>query len=261
MNLNKISVVILAGGLGTRLKDFRGKNTEKVLLKINGIPMISKQIEQVINWGFGIENIVCITNPNIHDSIREVTTTKFGPGIKYVIQPEPLGIAHAFSFAENKIYSDQVLLVLGDNFFEKNPFHEKVNFSDGLYSIFIKSVENPKDFGVAEVSENRIVSLEEKPENPKDFGVAEVSGNRIVSLEEKPENPKSNFAVAGLYLYRSDIFSKIKTLEPSARGEFEITDLNSQLIDDEELNYYKIDGWWIDAGTPERIEELEAKII
>ena len=238
MNLNKISVVILAGGLGTRLKDFRGKNTEKVLLKINGIPMISKQIEQVINWGFGIENIVCITNPNIHDSIREVTTTKFGPGIKYVIQPEPLGIAHAFSFAENKIYSDQVLLVLGDNFFEKNPFHEKNIFSNDSSSIFIKSVENPKD-----------------------FGVAEVSGNRIVSLEEKPENPKSNFAVAGLYLYRSDIFSKIKTLEPSARGEFEITDLNSQLIDDEELNYYKIDGWWIDAGTPERIEELEAKII
>ena len=238
MNLNKISVVILAGGLGTRLKDFRGKNTEKVLLKINGIPMISKQIEQVINWGFGIENIVCITNPNIHDSIREVTTTKFGPGIKYVIQPEPLGIAHAFSFAENKISSDQVLLVLGDNFFEKNPFNEKNIFSNDSSSIFIKSVENPKD-----------------------FGVAEVSGNRIVSLEEKPENPKSNFAVAGLYLYRSDIFSKIKTLEPSARGEFEITDLNSQLIDDEELNYYKIDGWWIDAGTPERIEELEAKII
>ena len=238
MNLNKISVVILAGGLGTRLKDFRGKNTDKVLLKINGIPMISKQIEQVINWGFGIENIVCVTNPNIHDSIREVTTTKFGPGIKYVIQPEPLGIAHAFSFAENKIYSDQVLLVLGDNFFEKNPFHEKNIFSNDSSSIFIKSVENPKD-----------------------FGVAEVSGNRIVSLEEKPENPKSNFAVAGLYLYRSNIFTKIKTLEPSARGEFEITDLNSQLIDDEELNYYKIDGWWIDAGTPERIEELEAKII
>ena len=238
MNLNKISVVILAGGLGTRLKDFRGKNTEKVLLKINGIPMISKQIEQVINWGFGIENIVCVTNPNIHDSIREVTTTKFGPGIKYVIQPEPLGIAHAFSFAENKISSDQVLLVLGDNFFEKNPFKEKNIFSNDSSSIFIKSVENPKD-----------------------FGVAEVSGNRIVSLEEKPENPKSNFAVAGLYLYRSNIFSKIKTLEPSARGEFEITDLNSQLIDDEDLNYHKIDGWWIDAGTPERIEELEAKII
>jgi len=238
MNLNKISVVILAGGLGTRLKDFRGRNTEKVLLKINGIPMISKQIEQVINWGFRIENIVCVTNPNIHDSIIEVTTTKFGPGIKYVIQPEPLGIAHAFSFAENKISSDQVLLVLGDNFFEKNPFHEKDIFSNDSSSIFIKSVENPKD-----------------------FGVAEVSGNKIVSLEEKPKNPKSNFAVVGLYLYSAEIFSKIKTLEPSARGEFEITDLNSQLIDDKVLNYHKIDGWWIDAGTPERIEALESKIV
>jgi len=237
MNLNKISIVILAGGLGTRLKDFRGANTEKVLLEINGIPMIIKQIEQVLDWGFNIDNIVCVTNPNIHDSIQKVNRDKFGSRIKYVTQPEQLGIAHAFSFAEDKISSEQILLVLGDNFFEKNPFQKKEMESEDISNIFIKSVENPED-----------------------FGVAEVEGGRIVSLEEKPVNPKSNLAVVGLYLYKSDIFSKIKTLKPSKRGELEITDLNKKLIEEGSLTYHEIDGWWIDAGTPERIVELESKI-
>ena len=237
MNLNKISIVILAGGLGSRLKDFRGTNTEKVLLEINGIPMIIKQIEQVLGWGFNMDNIVCVTNPNIHDSIQKVNRDKFGSRIKYVIQPEQLGIAHAFSFAEDKISSEQILLVLGDNFFEKNPFQKKVMESEDISNIFIKSVENPED-----------------------FGVAEVEGDRIVSLEEKPVNPKSNLAVVGLYLYKSDIFSKIKTLKPSERGELEITDLNNKLVEEGGLSYHEIDGWWIDAGTPERIVELESKI-
>jgi glucose-1-phosphate thymidylyltransferase len=237
MNLNKISIVILAGGLGTRLKDFRGTNTEKVLLEINGIPMIVKQIEQVLDWGINIENIVCVTNPNIDDSIRKVNSDKFGAGIKYVIQPKQLGIAHALSFAEDKISSEQILLVLGDNFFEKNPLQKKEMASGDISTIFLKSVENPED-----------------------FGVAEVEGSRILSLEEKPENPKSNFAVVGLYLYKSDIFSKIKTLIPSERGELEITDLNKRLLEEGGLSYYEIDGWWIDAGTPERVVELESKI-
>ena len=237
MNLNKISIVILAGGLGTRLKDFRGTNTEKVLLEINGIPMITKQIEQVLDWGFNLNNIVCITNPNIDDSIQKVNKDKFGSGIQHVIQPKPLGIAHAFSFAEDKISSEKILLVLGDNFFENNPFKKKEMISENISNIFIKNVENPKD-----------------------FGVAEVEGSRIVSLEEKPENPKSNLAVVGLYLYKADIFKKIKTLIPSERGELEITDLNMKLIEDGDLSYNEIDGWWIDAGTPERIIELEAKI-
>ena len=237
MNLNKISIVILAGGLGTRLKDFRGTNTEKVLLEINGTPMIIKQIGQVLDWGFNIDNIVCVTNPNIHDSIQKVNRDKFGSRIKYVTQPEQLGIAHAFSFAEDKISSEQILLVLGDNFFEKNPFQKKEMESEDISNIFIKSVENPED-----------------------FGVAEVEGGRIVSLEEKPVNPKSNLAVVGLYLYKSDIFSKIKTLKPSDRGELEITDLNKKLIEEGSLAYHEIDGWWIDAGTPERIVELESKI-
>lgn len=237
MNLDKISVVILAGGLGTRLRNFRGSNATKVLLKINGIPMIIKQIEQVISWGFNLNNIVCVTNPSIHDAINKVTRDKFGTEIKYVIQPEPLGISHAFSFAKDIVTSDYVLLVLGDNFFEQNPFKGFSPNFDVVANIFTKSVENPKD-----------------------FGVAEVSGDRIISLEEKPKVPLSNLAVVGVYLYRQDVFEKIKSLKPSQRGEYEITDLNKILIDHGGISFKEINGWWIDAGTPERIMELEEKI-
>jgi len=236
MNLDKISVVILAGGLGTRLKNFRGSNVAKVLLEINGIPMIIKQIEQVINWGFDLNNIVCVTNPSIHEIISRVTKDKFGTKIKYVTQPKPLGISHAFSFAEDYVSSDYVLLVLGDNFFEQNPFAGLSLNSDVVGNIFTKRVNNPKD-----------------------FGVAEVSGGRIISLEEKPEAPLSDLAVVGVYLYRRDIFEKIKSLKPSERGEYEITDLNKILIDEGGISHKEISGWWIDAGTPERILELEAK--
>ena len=237
MNLDKISVVILAGGLGTRLRNFRGSNATKVLLKINGIPMIIKQIEQVISWGFNLNNIVCVTNPSIHVAINKVTRDKFGTEIKYVIQPEPLGISHAFSFAKDIVTSDYVLLVLGDNFFEQNPFKGFSPNFDVVANIFTKNVENPKD-----------------------FGVAEVSGDRIISLEEKPKVPLSNLAVVGVYLYRQDVFEKIKSLKPSQRGEYEITDLNKILIDHGGISFKEINGWWIDAGTPERIMELEEKI-
>ena len=236
MNLDKISVVILAGGLGTRLKNFRGSNSTKILLEINGTPMIIKQIEQVISWGFNLNNIICVTNPSIHDSISRVTQDKFGTGIKYVIQPEPLGISHAFSFAEDLVSSDYVLLVLGDNFFQQNPFKGFNLNPDTIANIFTKKVDNPKD-----------------------FGVAEVSGDTIVSLEEKPKFPLSNFAVVGVYLYRQDIFEKIKSLKPSERGEYEITDLNKILIVEGGIFFKEITGWWIDAGTPERITELEEK--
>ena len=111
MNLDKISVVILAAGLGTRLSNFRGGKTNKILLEINGTPMIVKQIEQLTSWGFSTNNIVCVTNPEIHESIEEVVHEQFGSEVKYVIQPEPLGIAHAFSYSKDLISSEYVLLV------------------------------------------------------------------------------------------------------------------------------------------------------
>ena len=237
MNLDKISVVILAAGLGTRLRNFRGRKTNKILLEINGTPMIVKQIEQLTSWGFSANNIVCVTNPDIHESIEEVVHEQFGSEVKYVIQPEPLGIAHAFSYSKDLISSEYVLLVLGDNFFEKNPFITSRLNTEVISNIFTKRVQNPQD-----------------------FGVIEVSGDKIISLEEKPQNPLSDLAVVGLYLYKSEIFNRINMLEPSNRGEYEITDLNRSLITSGGIDYHEIEGWWIDAGTPDRIIDLEKRM-
>ena len=237
MNLDKISVVILAAGLGTRLTNFRGGKTNKLLLEINGIPMILKQIYQLIGWGFNRENIICVTNQNINNAIEEAVSGEFGSDIKYVIQPEPLGISHAFSFSEPLISSDHVLLALGDNFFELNPFLDTKLDDKVMANIFTKKVNNPQD-----------------------FGIIELSGERIISIEEKPANPVSDLAVVGLYLYKKDIFKNIKMLTPSDRGEYEITDLNRGLIKKGDIVSHEIDGWWIDAGTPERIIELEEKL-
>ena len=127
---------------------------------------------------------------------------------------------------------------LGDNFFEKNPFLTSRLNNEVVSNIFTKRVHNPQD-----------------------FGVIEVSGDKVISLEEKPLTPSSDLAVVGLYLYKSEIFNKINVLEPSNRGEYEITDLNRSLITSGGIVYHEIEGWWIDAGTPDRIIDLEKRML
>ena len=144
--------------------------------------------------------------------------------------------------AKEYIYSgDTVFFVLGDNFFENNPA-ERINIEDlsknkGSY-IFSHIVENPEEFGVAEFD----------------------SYNNVISIEEKPKTPKSNHAVVGIYIYDDTVMDKIGTLKPSNRGEYEVTDLNNLYIQDGKCKNVTIDGWWIDAGTPDRIIELEGKL-
>ena len=100
-----------------------------------------------------------------------------------------------------------------------------------------------------------------KVENPEEFGVAEFdSNNNVISIEEKPDKPKSNQAVVGVYIYDDTVMDKITTLKPSARGEYEVTDLNNLYIQDGKCKNVTIEGWWIDAGTPDRIIELEKKL-
>jgi glucose-1-phosphate thymidylyltransferase len=123
---------------------------------------------------------------------------------------------------------------LGDNFFGENPLKE-IYFNKKINSkIFVKNVENPKD-----------------------FGVLEIQNKELINIIEKPKNPKSNMAVVGIYLYDPDCFKYIKQLKPSNRGELEITDLNNLLISKKLLDYKELNSWWIDAGTEERIEELK----
>ena len=234
----RIKCVIAAGGLGTRLQGFRNNNKTKVLLKVNKTPMINQQIDQLNKWG--IEEFIIITNPNFDSLIREVTSQAFPDlNIQYSIQDNPKGISHAFSKAEQYIDNeDVVLFVLGDNFFEENLIKE-IDFTDfsneGGCIIFTTKVTNPNEFGVASVDE---------------------LGN-VIYIEEKPAEPKSNLAVVGLYIFDSNVMDNIKKLSPSPRGEYEITDLINLYINEKKCTNVEFEGWWVDAGTPDRIIELE----
>ena len=239
--MNKIKTVIAAGGLGTRLQGFRGNDSTKILLEVDGSPMIIRQIEQLTNWG--LNEFIIITNPSFDKLIRDVIGSYFpDKNISFTIQNEQKGISHALMCAKEYIYSgDTVFFVLGDNFFENNPAvsinMEELGKSKGSY-IFSHKVENPEEFGVAEFDSN----------------------SNVISIEEKPENPKSNQAVVGIYIYDDTVMDKIATLKPSNRGEYEVTDLNNLYIQDGKCKNVTIDGWWIDAGTPDRIIELEGKL-
>jgi len=240
--VNKIKTVIAAGGLGTRLQGFRGNDSTKILLEVGGTPMIIRQIEQLSKWG--LNEFIIITNPSYDELIKDVITFHFPKkNINFAIQREQKGISHALLCAEEFISpGDTVFFILGDNFFENNPcrsldIHEIANYR-GSY-IFSQNVKNPKEFGVAELD----------------------TENNVISIEEKPNNPKSSQAVVGFYIYDDTVMSKIKTLKPSQRGEYEVTDLNNLYIEENICRNVNIEGWWIDAGTPDRIHELEEKLI
>ena len=239
--MNKIKTVIAAGGLGTRLQGFRGNDSTKILLEVDGSPMIVRQIEQLSNWG--LEEFIIITNPSFDELIKAVITSHFKEkNISFTIQHEQKGISHALKCAEEYIHpGDTVFFILGDNFFENNP-SENLNMQDlaknkGAY-IFSYKVNNPEEFGVAELD----------------------SRNNVISIEEKPTNPKSNQAVVGVYIYDDTVMDKISSLKPSERGEYEVTDLNNLYIQEGKCKNVSISGWWIDAGTPDRIIELESKL-
>ena len=239
--MNNIKTVIAAGGLGTRLQGFRGNDSTKILLEVDGKPMIIRQIEQLINWG--LDNFIIITNPSFDELIKDVISSYYPEkNISFTIQHEQKGISHALMCAEKYVLpGDTVFFILGDNFFENNPA-ENIKMEDLEKNkgacIFSYKVENPQEFGVAELD----------------------SENNVISIEEKPIKPKSKQAVVGIYIYDDSVMDKIKTLKPSERGEYEVTDLNNLYIKDGKCKNVTIDGWWIDAGTPDRILDLEEKL-
>ena len=226
--------VIAAGGLGTRLKDYKNNNHTKVLIDIDGISMISLQVKQLKSWGF--INFIIITNSEFNNMIQTDVQSNFDDiNVEFVIQESPNGIADALSYAEKKIPPDAlVTFVLGDNFFGENPLKglswEKFKGS----MLFVKEVKNPEEFGVLELNENN-----------------------IINLHEKPREYISSLAILGLYVYEFSCFEYIKHLKPSNRGELEITDLNKIYMNNKQLSFHTIESWWIDAGTEERIEELK----
>ena len=231
--MSKIYTVIAAGGLGKRLQNYGNSKKTKMLLEINGQSMITKQLNQLISWN--LDNFIVITNPK-YDKLIKDDLSKNMPDldVKYSLQDEQLGVAHALLQAEKLVPGDaKILYILGDNFFEFNPLKD-LDISKSNASIFLTKVSNPEEFGVVEIVDNK-----------------------IKSIQEKPTKPKSDYIAVGLYLFDNLCFEYIKSIQKSDRGEYEITSLIEKYLNNHSLNYQFTTGWWVDAGTPEAIKTIE----
>ena len=224
--------IILAGGKGTRLYPLT-KSTSKCILPVYDKPMIYYSLATLMMSG--IRDILVISTP---DDIKNYSNLigdgkNFGINVSYEIQPSPDGIAQALIIAENFLTNHPSALMLADNIF----------YGDGLESKLVESSMRDS---------STVFSYE--VHDPERFGICEIDGNnRVISLEEKPAKPKSNLAVTGLYFYDSDAPQIAKNIEPSDRGELEITDVNIEYMKSNKL-YSEVlnDNYmWIDAGTQE----------
>lgn len=227
--------IILAGGSGSRLYPLT-ETTSKQLLPVYDKPMIYYPLATLML--FGIREILIISTPQDTPNIEKFfgNGQRLGLDISYKVQPEPKGIAQAFTLGADFIGNDDVCLILGDNIFymgdQVKMFREEVAHNPGG-TVFGYHVSDPERFGVVEFDSN----------------------HKVISIEEKPKQPKSNYAVVGLYFYKSDVVEKARNLKPSARGELEITDLNRAYLDEGRLNAVtmKRGNAWLDAGTPQSL--------
>ena len=222
--------IILAGGKGTRLYPLT-KSTSKCILPVYDKPMVYYSLATLMMSG--IRDILVISTP---DDIKNYSNligdgNNFGINVTYEIQPSPDGIAQALIIAENFLTNHPSALMLADNIFYGDGLESKLVESSLRESstVFSYEVHDPERFGICEIDDN----------------------NRVISLEEKPEKPKSNLAVTGLYFYDSDAPQIAKNIEPSDRGELEITDVNIEYMKSNKLYSETLDEkfTWIDAGT------------
>lgn len=220
--------VVLAGGTGSRLNPLT-RVTNKHLLPIYDKPMVYYPIQTLVNAG--IQEILLVTGgKNAGDFLRLLGNGRdFGlKHLNYTYQEGEGGIAEALGLAEFFAGGEPICVVLGDNIIEGNICEAVKSFArqGAGAKILLKEVQDAQR-----------------------FGVAEVSGDRIIGIEEKPKSPKSNYAVVGIYMYDASVFEKIRRLKPSGRGELEITDVNNFYIEEGTLSWAMLEGWWTDAGT------------
>ena len=231
--------IILAGGSGSRLYPLT-KTTSKQLLPVYDKPMIYYPLSTLML--FGIRDVLIISTPQDTPNIERLfgDGKKIGMNIQYAIQPEPKGIAQAFTIGADFIAGEDVCLILGDNIF----------YMGGQFPMFQREVE--KNSGA------RATIFAYHVSDPERFGVVEFDENlKAISIEEKPKNPKSNYASVGLYFYPGDVVDKARSLKPSARGELEITDLNNMYLREGRMSVVPMrrGNAWLDAGTPDSLME------
>lgn len=222
--------IVLAGGSGTRLHPLT-LAISKQLMPIYDKPMIYYPISVLLSAG--INEILIITTPHDNPSFQTLLGdgSQFGCMFSYAIQEVPNGLAQAFVIGEKFIGKDKVALILGDNIFYGTGLEElliqKTNPKGGI--VFAYHVSDPERYGVVEFDKN----------------------HKVISIEEKPKKPKSNYAVPGLYFYNNDVIKIAKSLKPSARGEFEITDVNKAYLKQKKLEVGILDRGtaWLDTGT------------
>ena len=236
--------IILAGGSGTRLYPLT-RVTSKQLLPVYDKPMIYYPLSTLMLAG--IREILIISTPQDLPNFERLLGdgSQFGVSFSYKVQEVPNGLAQAFVLGEEFIGEDNVCLILGDNIFYGNKFSTMLretvrNTETGHAMVFGQYVKDPERFGVAEFDEN----------------------GKVISLEEKPEHPKSNYAVVGLYFYDNRVVKYAKDLKPSARGEYEITDLNKVYLEHGELDITVFGrGFaWLDTGTIESLSQASEYI-
>ncbi len=231
--------IILAGGTGSRLAPLT-KVTNKHLLPVYDKPMIYYPIETLVDAG--ITEIMIVSGKGHAGHFLELlrSGSEFGAHFSYGVQEEAGGIAQALQLCEDFADNEKVVVILGDNILEDNISSAVQDFKgqEKGAKIFLKEVQDPRS-----------------------FGVAEIDGEKIVSIVEKPQDPNSNFAVVGVYMFDNQVWNVIKTLKPSGRGELEITDVNNFYVDQGTMTFEKLQGWWGDGGESFASLHLAATLV